>query len=251
MQYVSCIVACCPLRKEASHKSEMVSQLLFCETAEIIESGKDFFKVKCLDDAYEGFVQSNQVTFIDNDFAMRKPVNYSDENDQVALINGSEMRLSLCTPMYENCFVGKYKIEFPALNKTRIDDKNFDEIEIKRITNKFLNTSYLWGGRSSFGMDCSGFTQQVFKMFGKKLLRDAYQQALQGKSVNSLEETICGDIAFFDNDEERIVHTGIVLDQNKIIHCSGKVRIDEIDVKGIISLDDGQRTHHLKIIKRL
>jgi cell wall-associated NlpC family hydrolase len=114
----------------------------------------------------------------------------------------------------------------------------------------YLNTPYLWGGRSVFGIDCSGFAQQVYRFFNKHLPRDASQQALQGEVVGFLQEAICGDLAFFDNEEGRITHVGILLDAQTIIHSSGRVKIDKIDNQGIFTTDKGERTHNLRIIKR-
>jgi cell wall-associated NlpC family hydrolase len=126
-----------------------------------------------------------------------------------------------------------------------------DPKSIRQLTYKFLNTPYLWGGKSVFGIDCSGFTQSVFKFMGISLLRDAYQQAGQGEQVGFLEETRTGDLAFFDNDEGHITHVGILLNTNEIIHASGKVRIDKIDNMGIVQSETSERTHHLRLIKRL
>ncbi|HCN82347.1 MAG TPA: hydrolase Nlp/P60, partial [Sphingobacteriaceae bacterium] len=114
----------------------------------------------------------------------------------------------------------------------------------------YLHTPYLWGGKSTFGIDCSGLTQMVFKQFGIKIKRDTWQQAEQGKEVNSLAETKPGDLAFFDNSEGRIIHVGILLNNNEIIHASGRVKIDRIDEKGIYSEELLQYTHKLRIIKR-
>src|SRR6201994_2197792 len=102
-----------------------------------------------------------------------------------------------------------------------------------------------------FGLDCSGFTQTVFKFLNIPILRDAYLQATQGEAVGFLEETKTGDLAFFDNEEGRITHVGILMNAHEIIHASGKVRIDKIDKMGIVRSNDGQRTHHLRVIKRV
>jgi cell wall-associated NlpC family hydrolase len=113
-----------------------------------------------------------------------------------------------------------------------------------------LNSTYLWGGRSVFGIDCSGFTQSVFKFLNVHLLRDAQQQATQGELVAFLQQAHCGDLAFFDDGEGHIIHVGILLNAHEIIHAAGKVRIDKIDNQGIIEADTGQRTQRLRIIKR-
>jgi cell wall-associated NlpC family hydrolase len=82
------------------------------------------------------------------------------------------------------------------------------------------------------------------------LPRDAYLQAAKGEAVGFLQETKCGDLAYFDNDEGRITHVGLLLTQDTIIHSSGKVRVDKIDNLGIVNSNTGERTHKLRIIKR-
>ena len=121
---------------------------------------------------------------------------------------------------------------------------------IRQVAYKFLNTSYLWGGKSVFGIDCSGFTQMTYKFLNKHLPRNAWQQAEQGEVVNFLQQAHCGDLAFFDNVEGRITHVGIILNQHEIIHSSGKVRIDKIDNQGIVNAESNQQSHKLRIIKR-
>ena len=121
---------------------------------------------------------------------------------------------------------------------------------IKQVAYKFLNTSYLWGGRSVFGIDCSGFTQMTYKFLNVHLPRDAWQQAEKGNCINFLQQAQCGDLAFFDNEAGNITHVGILLNAHEVIHSSGKVRVDKIDTQGILNLDTKQRTHTLRIIKR-
>ena len=114
----------------------------------------------------------------------------------------------------------------------------------------YLNTPYLWGGRSVFGIDCSGFTQMVFRQFGIRIKRDAWQQAEQGQLLGFIQEARAGDLAFFDNVEGRITHVGIMLDNGRIIHASGRVRVDPVDTQGIFNKELNMYTHKLRIVKR-
>ena len=115
----------------------------------------------------------------------------------------------------------------------------------------FLNSPYLWGGKTPFGIDCSGFTQMVYKINGYKLSRDAKDQANQGETLSFIEESEAGDLAFFNNDQGDIIHVGIILQNNHIIHASGKVRIDRIDHSGIYNNDLNKHTHSLRYIKKI
>jgi cell wall-associated NlpC family hydrolase len=121
----------------------------------------------------------------------------------------------------------------------------------KETALQYLNTPYLWGGKTPFGIDCSGFTQQVFKICGYKLPRDAYQQALLGKIVSDIEDAAPGDLAFFTNTQGRVYHVGIILEDKQIIHASGKVKIDRIDENGIFDVENNVYTHPLSLIRRI
>lgn len=202
MKYVTPSVAVVPIRKEPSHRSEMTSQLLQDEIAEVLEVEKQFTRLRCVYDGYEGWCANNQLS--------------ETENSGEILPNAVP----------------------------------FNAESIHQVARKYLDVPYLWGGKSLFGIDCSGFCQQVFKQFGVKLPRDAYQQAELGEVVGFLQEVTCGDLAFFDNEEGKITHVGLMLSIHEIIHASGKVRIDKIDHQGIINSETGVRTHQLRIIKR-
>jgi cell wall-associated NlpC family hydrolase len=122
---------------------------------------------------------------------------------------------------------------------------------VKTIAMKYLNTPYLWGGKSPFGIDCSGFIQMVYKINGYKLLRDCSQQASQGKNVSKFSDCLPGDIAFFGTQEKKISHAGILLSDNRIIHASGKVRIDHFNDEGILNIETKIYTHSLISIRRI
>ncbi len=123
--------------------------------------------------------------------------------------------------------------------------------DLKATAYLFLNAPYLWGGRSPFGIDCSGFTQLVYKLNGYQLPRDASQQVELGTPLSFVEEAEPGDLAFFDNPEGKIIHVGIILEENKIIHAHGKVRVDRLDHSGIYNVDRKLHTHKLRVIKKI
>ena len=123
--------------------------------------------------------------------------------------------------------------------------------ELIKTAFMYLNAPYLWGGKSPFGIDCSGFTQMVYKLNGYKLLRDASQQSKQGDALSFIEESEPGDLAFFDNEEGNIIHVGIMMEDNYIIHASGKVRIDRLDHLGIYNSEANRHTHKLRVIKKI
>ncbi|MCX6337486.1 MAG: C40 family peptidase [Bacteroidetes bacterium] len=253
MSFVIAIVPVSPMRSEASHRAEMVSQLLFGETAKVLESIKDFTKIQCIYDDYIGWCQTSQLAAIPeallNNSNNVLTANYLSE----ITCNGASMQI----PM--GCLMGlfqkgqtqigndQFSVEVSLLQPSA---ESINEAVIKAITIRYLNTPYLWGGKSIFGIDCSGFTQQVYRSLGIALPRDAYQQAALGEVVGFLQEAKCGDLAFFDNAEGKITHTGLMLNNATIIHSSGKVRIDSIDNMGIINKQSSERTHQLRIIKR-
>jgi hypothetical protein len=253
MNYVTCIVPVAPLREEAAHRSQMTSQLLFGECATISQSTKDFMQIKSLYDGYEGWCQSSQLIAVDENFITKNQKKITIDAFNTILLDNKKMIVP------QGCFVGALSDEYFQIGKNTIEYKGrhvpFEKLTTKEnllnIAEPYLNTAYLWGGKSIFGIDCSGFVQQVYKMLGIVLPRDAYQQATVGESVGFLEEVQLGDLAYFDNAERRITHVGIMLNSHQIIHASGKVRIDNIDNMGIVNSDTELRTHQLRMIKRI
>lgn len=254
MQYTVCCVPVSPLRGELSHKSEMITQQLFGEKSLVIETAADnWVKIALKYDGYVGWCQRSHITEIDEDHYKNADKELTAEWINEIDYNGHHMFVPL------GCLLSSFKNGKAFWRKNLIHFKGevWDSTEIK-ITNKvikqvaykFLNTSYLWGGKSVFGIDCSGFTQMTYKFLNVHLPRDAWQQAEEGTLINFLQEAHCGDLAFFDNEAGNITHVGILLNEYEIIHSSGKVRIDKIDTQGILNQETKQRTHKLRIIKR-
>ena len=254
MQYMVCCVAISPMRAQPAHRVEMVSQQLFGEKSILLEAAPDnWVKIKLKYDGYEGWVTLSHLTEIDEEQYLKTDKDLTADWVNEIDYNGHLMQVPLGSSL--NAFQnGK---AFWRRNTVSFSGKTWNPEEvkitpkmIKQIAYKYLNTSYLWGGKSPFGIDCSGFAQMVYKFLNVAILRDASMQAEQGEMVGFLQSAKCGDLAFFDNEEGRITHVGILLNDKEIIHSSGKVRIDKIDSEGILNLDTKQRTHKLRIIRR-
>ncbi len=255
--YAVCSVAIAPLRADASDRAEIVSQLLFGDRVEVLEQSERWCRVLTKHDNYEAWMDPKQLLVVDEDsytnenaFSTMSALNLAnvlqDENHGYYYLSpGSTL------PFYQDNFCQIADKRFKVLNKIWEPAKELNGQFIEQVAMFFLNTPYLWGGRSLFGIDCSGFSQIVYKLLGRALPRDASQQVAEGVVVDFLESATCGDLAFFDNEEGKITHVGIMLSNRAIIHAAGKVRIDRIDNQGIYNEDLQRYTHKLRIIKRL
>jgi len=248
-----CNLAIVPVRSEPSDRSEIVTQLLFGEHIQILERKNQWARIKIQFDDYEGWVDSKQYQVISE-------ANYNQLSKEAIILNADLIdyisapdNLLLPIPLGAS---------LSFLNNSEINTSNFDFEGTKTSGVKpksalintafmYLNAPYLWGGKTPFGIDCSGFTQMVYKLNGYKIHRDASQQALEGEPLSFIEESEAGDLAFFDNEEGNIIHVGIIMDNNYIIHGSGKVRIDRLDHLGIYNAELNKHTHNLRVIKKI
>ena len=248
-----CNLAIIPLRFEPSDKSEIVSQVLFGEHFEILEQFKQWARIKMQYDGYEGWVDSKQ-------FQLISESNFNQLSEDAIILNAD--LIEYITAPNNLLIPIPLASSLSFLNHSEINTVNFDfegtkisgikpKKELINTAFMYLNAPYLWGGKTPFGIDCSGFTQMVYKLNGYKLLRDASQQAKQGEPFSFLEESEPGDLAFFDNEEGNIIHVGIIMENNYIIHASGKVRIDRLDHLGIYNGDLNKHTHKLRVIKKI
>jgi hypothetical protein len=249
-----CNLSLVPVRKEPSDASEMVTQVLFGEHFEVLERKDPWRKIRIAYDGYEGWLDSKQIIMISDDEArviQQAPAYIALDLVQIVVYMQTQMIpvvVGSTLPRYLN---KKFKIgetEY-SFDGTVRSSATPDKKMIIESAYMYMNAPYLWGGRSPFGIDCSGFTQMVYKLCGIRIKRDTWQQAEQGNKV-TLEDAIPGDLAFFSNNEDKITHVGILLPQNKIIHSSGKVRVDKIDTKGIFNEEKNSYSHNLRLIKR-
>jgi hypothetical protein len=251
-----CDLSVIPLRAEPSDKSEMVSQLLFGEVFEVLEnSNNKWLRVHTISDDYTGWVDEKQVQLIAHaafkEMSTAPAVSLPGEIGlaeskfrDIQLLPGSSL------PLPDGNFFTMNDERFKFIGISSAAGENTIE-QVPEFALHFLDAPYLWGGRSIFGIDCSGLTNVVFKMAGIHLRRDAWQQSEQGILVSFIDEARPGDLAFFNNEEGKIVHTGIILDHKKIIHASGRVRMDTVDHYGIFNEEQKRYTHQLRLIKRM
>lgn len=249
-----CQLAVIPLRAEPSSKSEILSQLLFGERYTVLEQQEDWVKVSTLLESYEGWISASQhfpysgepnMTLVSDTFpfleAIEKKNSIVHRIPTGALLHDVKPGTSQFT---FNC--GGLELEAPLESIPNTHSTS----EVIDLAMKFMNAPYLWGGRTFMGIDCSGFSQIIFRLMGVAIDRDAWQQALQGTVVDFLEEARPGDLAFFDNEAGRITHVGILMGDGNIIHASGKVRIDPIDHHGIFRPESAKHSHRLRVVKR-
>ena len=253
-----CNLSIVPCRKETSDKSEMVTQLLFGEYFEILEEFKNWLRIRSGIDGYEGWIDIKQCLPVSKETyqSLKKQApSYvadilgvlTDETDEISfpVTIGSLLHFTKA----KEISIEKRKFSFEGNTLSPTGKVKRSKLVEDAFT--FLNSPYLWGGRTPLGIDCSGFTQMVYRLNGVNLKRDASQQAEQGEVLSFPEETEAGDLAFFDNEEGAITHVGIVLEKGQIIHASGKVHVDKFDHLGIYSETQKRYTHTLRVLKKM
>ncbi len=236
------------MRRENSHECELVSQLLYGDCFIILSEKNEWLQIKSLDDSYTGWVNNNQVkeiskinaekiTFDDKIFSTRL-IDYieTDENKLSSIVLGSNIGA---------CKYFGHKYDNPKNKKTNTKQN------LIKVASLYLNSPYLWGGKTPFGIDCSGLTQMIYRINGYRIPRDANQQSEFGDTLSFIDESEPGDLAFFDDKEGKITHVGMLLENNYILHAHGRVRIDGIDQTGIFNMEKQKHSHKLRIIKKI
>lgn len=249
-----------PMRREPSERSEMVSQVLFGELFEVIEIIEKWVYIKLIHDGYEGWIDRKMYMPVDEAYVVKyrkeAPMLTAEVFNIVTKEGDYGSKLVVAGSVFPFFDVATKKMQLGDDTYTlvsKIRDVGIDSLRdlIIGYALMYYNTPYLWGGRSPYGIDCSGLVQIVYRMAGIELPRDASQQMVSGQDFSFVEEALPGDLAFFGDETGTITHVGIIWEQNRIIHASGRVRVDKIDHQGIFNEDLKRYTHNLKVIKRI
>lgn len=244
------------MRRGPSHRDEMISQLLFGESYSVTEISADgeWMKIVASYDRYEGWIQQQQHHAISDEyFEQIGNTEYKVSTDVAStiLFNRHYMNIvmgSILPISVNELFKMEEQLAFNGESKNLGIKSSWDQI--RQFAMKYMYTPYLWGGKSPFGIDCSGFTQMVFRIGGYFIARDSRDQVNHGEEI-PFGKHEPGDLAFFVNEQGTINHVGLVLEEGKIIHASGEVRIDQLEAQGITRQDTGRLTHPLQTLRRI
>lgn len=257
MKFAMCFLPNIPLRRTPEDGGEMMTELLFGDACIVYEYDKTWARIRNKADGYEGWLTTKMLTPIsEEEYVAYNPLTqpvvssyyaeaFNDETGEHLLLTGGSV-----LPEYRQDGTFRVKDTRFHINPAYVAVKIASE-SLLDTAFKYLNCPYLWGGKNALGIDCSGLTQVVFRIHGVQLLRNACQQVNQGELVPFLQDARPGDLAFFDHDDERISHVGIIAGKGKILHASGCVHIDKLDNEGIYSEERGFYTHKLRLIKRM
>lgn len=255
-----------PVRATPSEAAEMVTQILFGEKYEVLQVEGRWANIRTVDDNYPGWIDAKLVT----DVSDSEVAHWSGDGAYVTCLPFSRVEamqegnlFPTLVPMgsvlynwksvptlFDNedriCTLCGHKFVLHE-KREELDSRPQSPVECAKL---LLGAPYLWGGRTAFGIDCSGLVQLSYKVCGVQLPRDASQMAGLGTEI-SFGHQMENDIALFVNDKGRICHVGLCMADGRIIHASGSVRIDRLDEQGIFNAERGTHTHKLASIRRL
>lgn len=252
-----CKLSAIPMRLEAADTAEMVNQVIFGESYDVLEQRKKWLRIRLHHDRYEGWIDRKQASLMDEQQTqIRRDAKLSIASDLIDIVTqkdgGSYFPIflgSLLPNLDEEQNFSLAGQEFHYNGQASHEKQS--RVQLIETAFSYLHAPYLWGGRTPAGIDCSGFTQMVYRIAGHQIPRDAWQQAELGETLSFIEESEPGDLAFFDNNEGRITHVGLILKDNYILHASGKVRLDRLDQSGIFNHEERGHTHKLRVIKKV
>jgi hypothetical protein len=246
--YAYCSVSISPVRANPQDTAEMTSQLVFGETVLIHESLSPWCLIESTVDGYKGYVDQKQLLHL-------------NEAEFISWVERRHVLPDFHTVIHtpwgkQHVFMGAFLAKDATFDIGKnqfvwdLTQTTTQSLDMMSVARSLLNVPYLWGGKTSAGIDCSGYMQLIFRLMGVDLPRDARDQQLCGEDI-AFEHVKTGDLAFFHNEKGNVTHVGLLDGEGNIFHASGWVRNDKLTFDGIVHRASGMLTHHLHSIKRI
>ncbi|MFL2597891.1 MAG: NlpC/P60 family protein [Flavobacteriaceae bacterium] len=248
MEYGICNLSIAPMRNENSHKSELISQLLYGDCFKVISKKNEWLQITTITDDYSGWIDYKQTQLITKSEA--EDISFTINSYSSSLVDYIETSENKLISLVLGSNVGATKFLGHGFKGSIIKGKK-PKSNLLKIASLYLHSPYLWGGKTPMGIDCSGLIQMIYRINGYNIPRDAAQQVKLGETLSFIDESEVGDLAFFDDEDDNIIHVGLLLGNNYILHAHGEVRIDRIDQTGIYNVKTKRHSHNLRIIKKL
>ena len=243
-------LCCAHLRAESRHGSEMVTQAIMGTPVKVLATENEWYQVET-PEGYRAWVHPQSIT-LHNDSAMqswRSAQRYIYNNMSGYIYQSPHADAMPVSDMVLGCIVegkavsnnGYIEVYTPDGRQGYVRANEVSSLnswaqqlpDLSRLEHEarmMMGATYLWGGMSVKGADCSGYSKLLYFSQGIILLRDASQQATAGEVVDfsSIDNLQRGDLLFFGNDEGRINHVAIYLNGGRYIHSSGYVKINSL-----------------------
>jgi SH3-like domain-containing protein len=259
------------LRRKPGHSSELVDQALMGMPVKLLKKRRYWYLVQTPSE-YLGWMTAGSFTRID-----KTGLNSWQEKDKIEIAvnfcqvyEEKSVTSQVVSDLVLGCVLervqqqgvwtkvrlpdgreGFIRTNYARADKPPVNSANIDRQALVQKSKTMLGIPYLWGGNSTKGLDCSGFTGNVFRVFGYQLPRDANMQVQLGAEIvpePDYNNVLPGDLIFF-GPEDRITHVGICLGGAYFIHCSDMVKINSLDQNDELYNEYRKRT--FRYIKRI
>ncbi len=260
------------LRSNAKHSAELATQATLGTPVKVLKKEGGWYYIQT-PDKYLSWVDDGGIQLMNDDefkkwqsaekiiYTKTYGHSYTQENTD-AIVSDLVAGGVIETVSSSDAF---YEVKYPDGRKAFVsknDAENYNEWidrmnptidDLVTTSKQLMGVPYLWGGTSTKGMDCSGFTKTIYFLNGMVIPRDASQQVHTGKSIDSVQEfdnLEKGDLLFFgrkatDSTAERVVHVGMWIGNNEFIHASNMVRISSMDPDAE-NFDEWNRNRYLR-----
>ena len=260
------------LRSNPKHSAELATQAILGTEVNVLKKDSDWYLIQTPDE-YLAWVDAGGIQLMDekslSQWATSNKIIYTNTYGHAFDLTDASIRVSdlvagsLLKVLEEEG--GYYKVQFPdgriaLVSKEEASDYtswvsslSYDADSLIETSKSLMGVPYLWGGTSTKGVDCSGFTKTIYYMNGMVIPRDASQQVHTGKSIDSIADFSKldkGDLLFFgrkatDSTLEKVVHVGMWIGDNQFIHSSNMVRVSSVD-NNALNFDEYNVSRYLR-----